>query len=362
MMSRRSAGLPPWLLRLVGTVCLGTVCLGTACLGTGCGQARGTPFGYSHHPLTPAQIQALLGDYPNPGPNISSIMRDTAGNIVAPPLDWRAFASELVIFEPGRPQAILEGSNPREALGMPNYTTNIWEPPHAVSLGNGGAIVLKLVGDPLMDVPGPDLFVFESGPSPEAVSIEISADGETWISVGDVPGGASALDIGPFVKPEDTFRYIRLRDVINSGGDSDPWPGAEIDAVAAARSKPAPVVVSPPPPERITIATEVLFAFDSDTLQASAPAELDRVIEKLAARPTARLSIEGHTDDVGETDYNLALSERRAQAVKAYLVQKGILASRIDARGLGESRPIVPNDSDEGRRKNRRVELVLASD
>jgi outer membrane protein OmpA-like peptidoglycan-associated protein len=201
--------------------------------------------------------------------------------------------------------------------------------------------------------------VFEAGPSREAVTVEISPDGAAWTSVGEAPGGFYALDIGPFVKAGDTFRFIRLTDVADSGGDNEVWPGAEIDAVAALR--PAPAVAPAPPPERISIPSEVLFGFDSDVLGAGAPAELDRVSELLAGRPSARLAIEGHTDDVGDDAYNLALSERRAAAVKAYLVHKGVAADRIEARGFGETRPVVPNTDDASRRRNRRVELIVSS-
>lgn len=323
----------------------------------GCGHSHG-PFGYSHHPFTAAQIEAMLGDYPNPGPNISSLMHDTAGNLVVAPVDRAAFATVLVSFDPGKPAAIVEASNPREALGIPDYTTNEREPPHALSLGNGGSIVLQLVGEPLMDVAGPDIFVFEAGPSRESVSVDISPDGTSWTSVGDLSGGPCAVDIAPFVKPGDVFRYVRLRDVANSGGDSDPWPGADIDAVGVVRSTPAPRTTEQPP-ERISISTEVLFGFDSDALRAGASTELDRVVQLLSARPTARLSIEGHTDDVGDDAYNLSLSERRARAVKAYLVEHGATAANIEARGLGETRPVMPNDTDVGRLQNRRVELIV---
>lgn len=339
---------------------LGLLALLACTAHAGCGRPHG-PFGFSRHPYTAKQLERMLGDWPNPGPNIDHVVRDASGNTVAAPADRAAYAVELVRFEQGRPPAIIEGSDPREALGMPNYTANIWEPPRSVSLGNGGAIVLRLTGDPLVDAPGPDLFVFESGPSREAVEVAISQDGESWISVGEAPGGASALDIAPFVRPGQAFRYVRLRDVPNSGGgDAGPWTGAEIDAVAAVRGKPVPVAEKPP--ERISIPTEVLFGFDSDTLGAGAPAELDRVVSLLATRGRYQLSIEGHTDDTGDDAYNLALSERRAQAVRAYLAAHGIDAGRIAARGLGETRPAAPNDSDEGRRKNRRVEIVIVEE
>lgn len=344
-MSPRAAA--PILLLACGALC-------------GCARPRG-PYGLAKHPYTQKQLEVMLGDWPNPGPNVDSAVRDAAGKVVAPPADLAAYAVELVAFLPGRPPAIIEGSNPGEALGMPNYTSSIREPPRALSLGNGGAIVLRLTGDPLMDRPGPDLFVFEAGPSREAVEVAISEDGEVWIDVGEAPGGACALDVGPFVKEGQAFRYLRIRDVPNSGGgDAGPWTGAEIDAVAALRSRPLPP--APKPPERIAISTEVLFAFDSDTLGPGAPAELDRVATALAGRGAHRLAIEGHTDDVGDDDYNRALSERRAQAVRAYLAGRGLDAARIEARGLGEASPAAPNDSDEGRRKNRRVEIVILPD
>ena len=81
----------------------------------------------------------------------------------------------------------------------------------------------------------------------------------------------------------------------------------------------------------------------------------------MTQRPAARLSIEGHTDDIGDDDYNRSLSERRAAAVKAYLVKRGVDGGRIESRGFGETRPAVPNDSDDARRKNRRVEMVVTT-
>ncbi len=324
----------------------------------GCGRSHGV-FGFSAHPYTVPQLEVMLGDWPNPGANPETVVRDAAGQIVAAPADRGAYAARLVAFSPGRPPAIIEASHPLEALGTPDHTANIREPPHAVSLGNGGSITLELAGDPMGDAPGPDLFVFEAGPSREAVTVEISPDGASWTPVGEAPGGFFALDIAPFVKAGDTFRFIRLTDVADSGGDNDVWPGAEIDAVAAVR--PLPVVTPAPAPERISIPAEVLFGFDSDVLGTRAPAELDSVTELLASRPAARLAIEGHTDDIGDDDYNLALSQRRAAAVKAYLVKKGVADDRIDARGFGETRPVVPNADDLSRSRNRRVELIVSS-
>jgi outer membrane protein OmpA-like peptidoglycan-associated protein len=77
-------------------------------------------------------------------------------------------------------------------------------------------------------------------------------------------------------------------------------------------------------------------------------------------QPDLRIEVEGHTDDVGTDEYNQTLSERRAGAVGAFLVEQGIPADAVTALGLGESRPKADNLTPEGRRQNRRVELVVS--
>ncbi len=78
----------------------------------------------------------------------------------------------------------------------------------------------------------------------------------------------------------------------------------------------------------------------------------------LTEHPDLSLTIEGHTDNVGDAQANLALSAKRADAVKAYLVGKGVGAERLTTKGLGASKPAAPNTTAEGRQQNRRVELV----
>ena len=103
----------------------------------------------------------------------------------------------------------------------------------------------------------------------------------------------------------------------------------------------------------------IYFATDSDRLQPESTPTLKSIGEMLKTHPELALTIEGHTDDQGDEAYNQALSERRAAAVKTYLVESfGIDGARLDAAGLGESKPAVPNDTPEGRQQNRRVELV----
>lgn len=104
----------------------------------------------------------------------------------------------------------------------------------------------------------------------------------------------------------------------------------------------------------------VFFDFDKAILKPESFPELDRVIELLTRSQTIKIELAGHTDNVGPTQYNQKLSERRASAVKQYLVSKGIGADRITAIGYGESRPIASNDDEiDGREINRRVEFTI---
>lgn len=102
----------------------------------------------------------------------------------------------------------------------------------------------------------------------------------------------------------------------------------------------------------------VYFDFDKSDLSDSAKTQLDAKVPLLAKRPTLRIRVTGHTDDVGSAEYNLALGLRRAAEVKAYLVAGGVNASRIDIFSLGEEQPAVPGTSEEARAKNRRAEFV----
>jgi outer membrane protein OmpA-like peptidoglycan-associated protein len=104
----------------------------------------------------------------------------------------------------------------------------------------------------------------------------------------------------------------------------------------------------------------VNFDFDSDVLRPESGAVLNEVVKLAKANPSWKFEIGGHTDSQGSDSYNQNLSERRAASVVRYLTQAGVAASRLTARGYGESRPLIPetNDSEAARAQNRRVELV----
>jgi len=112
--------------------------------------------------------------------------------------------------------------------------------------------------------------------------------------------------------------------------------------------------------EKGRVATQgILFATNSDRIRPESTPTLKEIGEMLKAHPELRIAIEGHTDGDGEEEYNQELSERRAAAVKAFLVETyGIADDRLQAAGFGESRPVAENATPEGRQQNRRVELV----
>lgn len=102
------------------------------------------------------------------------------------------------------------------------------------------------------------------------------------------------------------------------------------------------------------------FESNSAALTTEAESRLDELAQTLASRPELRIVIEGHTDSQGAESYNLALSRERADAVKNYLINQGVAASRMATQGYGEARPIAPNDNPAGRAQNRRVEIHTA--
>ena len=107
-----------------------------------------------------------------------------------------------------------------------------------------------------------------------------------------------------------------------------------------------------------SIALNILFETGKSTIQSQSIPIVDQVAQMMESNPTLKVSIEGHTDNVGDDASNKTLSQERAQAVSAAIVSRGIDASRISAVGWGEERPCSDNATEEGRAKNRRVEIV----
>ena len=146
--------------------------------------------------------------------------------------------------------------------------------------------------------------------------------------------------------------------------------GAIVPVVAPRAVVPAPVVVAPPvvaPPvvvpatvaTKVTYAADAFFDFDKSVIKPEGKAKLDDLVGKIKDINLEVIIAVGHTDSVGSDSYNQKLSVRRSEAVKAYLVSKGIEKNRVYTEGKGEKQPVADNKTAEGRAKNRRVEIEV---
>lgn len=112
----------------------------------------------------------------------------------------------------------------------------------------------------------------------------------------------------------------------------------------------------------IWLPDNVMFEFGKSELSPAAADYLREVAKLALTRTDKALALEGHTDNVGSATFNKALSEKRAQAVAAALAVQGLPATRMEVKGLGLENPIAPNDTETGRRLNRRVEIIVLNE
>ena len=131
-------------------------------------------------------------------------------------------------------------------------------------------------------------------------------------------------------------------------------PAAAVVAPAAAAPAPAPAMAS-----KVTYAADAFFDFDKSVLKPEGKAKLDDLVSKVQGVNLEVIIAVGHTDSIGTDAYNQKLSVRRSEAVKAYLVSKGIDKNRVYTEGKGEKQPVADNKTKEGRAKNRRVEVEV---
>jgi OOP family OmpA-OmpF porin len=134
-------------------------------------------------------------------------------------------------------------------------------------------------------------------------------------------------------------------------------PGCDPSISAAPKS--APAAGQPAAASKVTYAADAFFDFDKSVLKPEGKAKLDDLISKIKSINLEVIIAVGHTDSVGTDAYNQKLSVRRSDAVKAYLVSKGIEKNRVYTEGKGKSQPVADNNTADGRSKNRRVEIEV---
>lgn len=134
----------------------------------------------------------------------------------------------------------------------------------------------------------------------------------------------------------------------------------ETTPVIVTADPPAPPPAPPPPKELIVVRDAIHFDTNLDTIKKESLAVLDDVATQISSHPELiKIRVEGHTDNIGKSSDNLALSRRRATSVRTYLISRGIDADRLLAEGYGDSNPIATNSDEIGRAKNRRVAFTI---
>ena len=175
-----------------------------------------------------------------------------------------------------------------------------------------------------------------------------NASGECWRDASWTPATAAAGCDGAIVAPKAAPAPAPV---------AAPAPAP----VAAPAPAPAPAPAAAPvaAASKVSYAADAFFDFDKSVLKAEGKAKLDDLVAKVKAINLEVIIAVGHTDSVGSDAYNQKLSIARAEAVKAYLVSKGIEKNRVYTEGKGEKQPVADNKTKEGRAKNRRVEIEV---
>ncbi len=138
-----------------------------------------------------------------------------------------------------------------------------------------------------------------------------------------------------------------------------PTPAPAPAPVPAPKPEPKPEAKPKPVAEKVTFAADVLFDFDKTVVKPEGRSKLDDLAGKVKSINLEVVIAIGHADSIGSDEYNQKLSVRRAEAVKAYLVSKGVEPNRIYTEGKGEKQPVASNKTKEGRAKNRRAEIEV---
>lgn len=274
------------------------------------------------------------------GDEVGQTYIGTSNTAVYLPLGNLSFADKVVSVH--HPKLMTQEVN--NVIGSPDKIETFDDVTGIYSLGLGGDLTVRFIDNALTNVNGPDLYIFEIGQI-EPTDLEISKDGKKWIKVGKIDGGVAQVDIAKFVKQGELFYYVRLKDLKKKSA----LPGADVDAIAAIGAA-----------MRLNLDSKILFDIGKSELKPAGKEALKGLANSIKVLKKGSVLVEGHTDDIGSNDTNKKLSLARARSVSAEL--KKLIPSRNfkwRERGLGESKPLVENNSDKNRAKNRRVEILV---
>ncbi|MDO5655605.1 MAG: OmpA family protein [Flavobacteriaceae bacterium] len=231
-----------------------------------------------------------------------------------------------------------------------------------VSLPTGSYIILQYTDNEIFDAPNQnDIFIEYVGCCDEYIDVSASYDGKVFTYLGRYSGCDNEIDLAK-TKYKQPVRFLKIEglDVKCSSPGFDlvsayALPGANRELFTGMEE--VDTFFENKNDKRALIMENVYFENDSYEIKDKGVQDLDIIISKLEEFPEINVLIHGHTDSNASESYNQILSENRAKSVKSYLISKGINPHRIESMGFGESKPLRPNDTEEGRAINRRVEL-----
>jgi outer membrane protein OmpA-like peptidoglycan-associated protein len=272
---------------------------------------------------------------------------------------WGDFygGTELDFPVPIQPEVVL-GNNTTQFLSLPQ----------------GSYVILEFTDNQIVDYPNQDdIFVTEIGCRHEHAEVYISHDGKEFVKLGIVDDcKISSLDLAT-IDYKQTVKYVKVVgidkkgqspgfDLVNVKG----LPKSNVDEYVEVDSMDTFFEEKKDSSDKFEslihqkiILKNIHFKTNSDELESGPQADLDTLASKLLSHGKVKIKVTGHTDNVGDDDFNMDLSLRRAKSVKNYLVKKGVPEDHIVFEGKGEKEPIKPNENDKGREVNRRVEFEI---
>lgn len=244
-----------------------------------------------------------------------------------------------------KPDVFYGGKGTKNGLVVP-LSFLLYKNDYFVSLPKGSFVILGFTDNYLIDAPNQnDIFIEEVGGAGEYADVFVSSDNVEYTFLGTAGNGeVNEFDLAKiaYKKP---VKYLKILGKDNNGAS----PGFDVGNVYGLPGASKAV--------ETIILENILFQTNKSILLKQSFVSLDKLVEQLKDNQI-KIEIRGHTDNVGSDVKNQTLSEQRAKSVLNYLVSKGIEKDRLSFRGLGSTQPIAPNDTEEGRTKNRRVEFL----